>query len=79
MSTFMSLSTVFFNVQHKFLILQIKRREIEAFFNEKLVFGKAEYITLCIITFLVVLSVVSISQKIKSKRKIHFLRETVTY
>jgi hypothetical protein len=69
----------YFNVQYKFLILQIKRKEIEAFFNEKLVFGKAEYITLCIIIFLVVLSVVSISQKIKSKRKIHFLRETITY
>ncbi len=69
----------YFNVSHKFLILKIKRKQIEAFFNEKLVFGKAEYITLCIMIFLVVLSVVSISQKIKSKRKIHFLRETITY
>ncbi len=69
----------YFNVPHKFLILQIKQKQIEAFFNKKLVFGKAEYITLCIMIFLVVLSIVSISQKIKSKRKIHFLRETISY
>jgi len=69
----------YFNAQHKFIILQIKRKQVETFFNEKLVLGKAEYITLCIMIFLVVLSVVSIAQKIKSKRKIHFLRDTITY
>jgi hypothetical protein len=69
----------YFNVPHKFLILQIKRKQVEALFNEEFIFGKAEYTILFIMIFLVVLSVVSISQKIKSKRKIHFLRETITY
>jgi hypothetical protein len=69
----------YFDIQFKILILQIREKNSENFFHKNLKLGKAEYLTIFIISFLIFSLVFSISQIIKNIKRINILKEAVVF